>query len=168
MRIGRNSCEKSLGNHCGAVFFRCGRRMPAIGRGGSMFAKRQKALEAAQAELRDQDGMMAAIGRSHVVIEFNLDGTLIDANENLLVTMGYSLDELRGTHHRQFMDPAEAASPEYAAFWRELNAGRFLARKFRRLAKGGREVWLQASYNPVFGPDGRPVKVIKLAVDITE
>ncbi|WP_254554895.1 PAS domain-containing protein, partial [Salmonella enterica] len=66
------------------------------------------------------------------------------------------------------MDPAEAASPDYAAFWRELNEGRFLARKFRRLAKGGREVWLQASYNPVFGPDGRPTKVIKLAVDITE
>jgi methyl-accepting chemotaxis protein len=118
--------------------------------------------------LADLDAKMAAIGRSQAVIEFNLDGTIIDANPNLLSTMGYSLDEIKGVHHRQFMDPAEAASPDYAAFWRELNEGRFLARKFRRLAKGGREVWLQASYNPVFGPDGRPVKVIKLAVDITE
>ena len=118
--------------------------------------------------LADLEGKMAAIERSQAVIEFNLDGTIIDANTNLLSTLGYTLDEIRGGHHRMFMDPAEAASPDYAAFWRELNEGRFLARKFRRLAKGGREVWLQASYNPVFGPDGRPTKVIKLAVDITE
>ena len=132
-----------------------------------MFAKR-RAPNQGEGRLADLDAKMAAIGRSQAVIEFNLDGTIIDANQNLLSTMGYSLDEIKGAHHRQFMDPADAASPEYAAFWRELNEGRFLARKFRRLAKGGREVWLQASYNPVFGPDGRPVKVIKLAVDITE
>jgi len=132
-----------------------------------MFARRR--MQGGQdGRLSDLEGKMAAIGRSQAVIEFNLDGTIIDANENLLATMGYTLDEIRGVHHRQFMDPAEAASPEYAAFWRELNEGRFLARKFRRLAKGGREVWLQASYNPVFGANGRPVKVIKLAVDITE
>jgi methyl-accepting chemotaxis protein len=132
-----------------------------------MFAKQRQAREQIQARLIDLDGKMTAIGRSQAVIEFNLDGTIIDANQNLLTTMGYSLDEIRGAHHRQFMDPAEAASADYAAFWRELNAGHFLARKFRRLAKGGREVWLQASYNPVFGADGRPVKVIKLAIDIT-
>ncbi|KIC59697.1 chemotaxis protein [Brevundimonas nasdae] len=131
-----------------------------------MFARKPKS-SGMQDRLNDLDGKMAAIGRSQAVIEFNLDGTIIDANQNLLTTMGYSLDEIRGAHHRTFMDPAEAASPDYAAFWRELNAGQFLARKFRRLAKGGREVWLQASYNPVFGPDGRPVKVIKLAIDIT-
>lgn len=111
---------------------------------------------------------MAAIGRSQALIEFDLDGNILDANDNLLKTMGYSLDEIRGRHHRTFMDPDEAASPAYAAFWRDLNAGRFVATKFRRLAKGGREVWLQASYNPVMGPDGRPTKVLKLAVDITE
>ncbi|WP_245159310.1 methyl-accepting chemotaxis protein [Brevundimonas intermedia] len=131
-----------------------------------MFARKPKSSDL-QNRVIDLDGKMAAIGRSQAVIEFNLDGTIIDANQNLLTTMGYSLEEIRGTHHRQFMDPAEAASPEYTAFWRELNAGHFLARKFRRLAKGGREVWLQASYNPVFGVDGRPTKVIKLAIDIT-
>ncbi|SDQ45102.1 PAS domain-containing methyl-accepting chemotaxis protein [Brevundimonas sp. 374] len=131
-----------------------------------MFARKPKSSDM-QDRLIDLDGKMAAIGRSQAVIEFKLDGTIIDANQNLLTTMGYSLDEIRGAHHRTFMDPAEAASPDYAAFWRELNAGQFLARKFRRLAKGGREVWLQASYNPVFGPDGRPTKVIKLAIDIT-
>ena len=132
-----------------------------------MFATQRRARAQMQDRLIDLDGKMAAIGRSQAVIEFNLDGTIIDANQNLLTTMGYSLEEIRGAHHRQFMDPVEAASPDYAAFWRELNAGQFLARKFRRLAKGGREVWLQASYNPVFGPDGRPTKVIKLAIDIT-
>jgi methyl-accepting chemotaxis protein len=131
-----------------------------------MFARKPKSSDM-QDRLIDLEGKMAAIGRSQAVIEFKLDGTIIDANQNLLTTMGYSLDEIRGAHHRTFMDPAEAASPDYAAFWRELNAGQFLARKFRRLAKGGREVWLQASYNPVFGPDGRPAKVIKLAIDIT-
>ena len=118
--------------------------------------------------LRDLEGKMAAIGRSQAVIEFDLNGHILDANDNLLATMGYSLDEIKGRHHRTFMDPEEAASPAYAAFWRELNEGRFNATKFRRIAKGGREVWLQASYNPVMGPDGRPFKVIKLAVDITE
>ncbi|MDD0124190.1 PAS domain-containing protein, partial [Shigella flexneri] len=90
--------------------------------------------------------------------------TIRDANDNLLQTMGYGLDEIRGQHHRMFMDPAEAAAPDYAAFWRELNEGRFVARKFRRMAKGGREVWLEASYNPVLDDAGRPLKVVKLAV----
>ena len=132
-----------------------------------MFSRRRVSDQGAQ-RLIDLEAKMTAIGRSQAVIEFDLDGTILDANENLLKTMGYELSEIVGAHHRQFMDPDEAASPEYAAFWRDLNAGRFLARKFRRLAKGGREVWLQASYNPVLGPDGRPTKVVKLAVDITE
>ncbi|MFE9082807.1 methyl-accepting chemotaxis protein [Brevundimonas sp. NPDC003935] len=132
-----------------------------------MFGKGRQKRDVEQ-KLHDLDSKMAAIGRSQAVIEFDLDGRILDANDNLLTTMGYSLDEIRGQHHRTFMDPTEAADPAYAAFWRDLNAGRFVATKFRRLAKGGREVWLQASYNPVMGPDGRPSKVIKLAVDITE
>ncbi len=132
-----------------------------------MFNRRRVSDQAGQ-RLIDLEAKMAAIGRSQALIEFNLDGSIIEANENFLKTMGYELSEIVGAHHRQFMDPQEAASAEYAAFWRDLNAGRFLAQKFRRLAKGGREVWLQASYNPVLGPDGRPVKVVKLAVDITE
>ena len=132
-----------------------------------MFGKGRQKHDVEQ-KLHDLDSKMAAIGRSQAVSEFDLDGCILDANDNLLKTMGYSLDEIRGQHHRTFMDPAEAASPAYAAFWRDLNAGRFAAAKFRRLAKGGREVWLQASYNPVIGADGRPTRVIKLAVDITE
>jgi methyl-accepting chemotaxis protein len=132
-----------------------------------MFGGGRQAAELERRQ-RDLEGKLAAIGRSQAMIEFNLDGTIIDANGNFEAAMGYRIEDIRGTHHRQFMDPAEAASAEYAAFWRDLNAGQFVARKFRRMAKGGREIWLQASYNPVLGADGRPEKVIKLAVDITE
>ena len=118
--------------------------------------------------LEELERRMAAIGRSQAVIEFELSGTIIDANENLLKTMGYTLDEIRGQHHRMFMDPAEASTPEYAAFWRELNEGRFVAKKFRRMAKGQREVWLEASYNPVLDENGRAIKVVKLAINITD
>jgi len=133
-----------------------------------MFGQQGRAQARAQAEaLQDLEGKLAAIGRSQAVIEFNLDGTIIDANDNFLQAMGYRMDEIRGTHHRNFMDPAEASLPDYAQFWADLNRGQFAAGKFRRVAKGGREIWLQASYNPIF-VDGRPVRVIKLAVDITE
>ncbi|MGC1302300.1 MAG: methyl-accepting chemotaxis protein, partial [Caulobacteraceae bacterium] len=118
-------------------------------------------------KIRDLESKMAAFSRSQALIEFNLDGTIIDANSNFLRTMGYELEEVKGRHHRAFVDPVEAESAEYKAFWQELNNGQFVAKKFRRLAKGGREVWLQASYNPVLDDQGKPYKVIKLAVDIT-
>ena len=133
-----------------------------------MFGHQSRAETRIQTQaLQELEGKMAAIGRSQAVIEFALDGTILDANDNFLGAMGYRMEDLRGAHHRLFMDPAEAASPDYARFWAELNEGRFAAGKFRRITKDGREIWLQASYNPVFA-DGRPVRVIKLAVDITE
>ncbi|MDQ8030196.1 MAG: methyl-accepting chemotaxis protein, partial [Brevundimonas sp.] len=132
-----------------------------------MFTGQRREKQALQERVEELDARMAAIGRSQAVIEFNLDGTIISANENFLLTMGYAIEEIRGAHHRNFMEPSEAASGDYSAFWRALNEGQFAAGKFRRLAKGGREVWLQASYNPIMGPNGRPVRVIKLAVDIT-
>jgi len=131
-----------------------------------MFSKRRD-RDKASAHLADLEGKMAAINRSQAMIEFNLDGTILWANENFLGAMGYQLHEIVGTHHRLFVDPAEAASPDYAEFWRNLGSGHFVERKFRRLAKGGREVWIQAFYSSVLGPDGKPVKVIKVASDIT-
>ncbi|MBN9559874.1 MAG: PAS domain S-box protein [Alphaproteobacteria bacterium] len=112
-------------------------------------------------------GQVAAIGRSQAVIEFELDGTVITANENFLAALGYSIGEVRGRHHRMFVDPAEAASPDYAAFWAALAAGKCQVSAFRRLGKGGREVWIQASYNPVLDPAGKPWKIVKYATDIT-
>jgi methyl-accepting chemotaxis protein len=117
--------------------------------------------------LDDYKGQVDAIRRSQAVIEFNLDGTIIDANENFLNTLGYTLAEIRGQHHRMFVTPAEQNAPAYRAFWEKLARGEFDAGQYKRIGKGGREVWIEASYNPVFGSDGKPTKVIKFATDIT-
>jgi methyl-accepting chemotaxis protein len=112
-------------------------------------------------------GQIAAIDKAMAVIEFELDGTIITANANFLATMGYSLEEIRGRHHRMFADPADAAAPQYRDFWARLARGEYDAGQYRRLGKGGREVWLQASYNPIRDTAGRPFKVVKFATDIT-
>ncbi len=113
-------------------------------------------------------GMLAAIDRSQAVIEFELDGTIITANQNFLSAMGYSLNEIAGQHHRMFVDPAESGSSSYTEFWRSLRSGQFKAAQYKRLGKGGKEIWIQASYNPILDDDGKPVKVVKFAADITE
>ena len=119
------------------------------------------------ARINDLEAVVAAIQRSQAVIEFTLDGAIITANENFLATLGYRLDEIQGRKHSLFVDADYAASGEYQAFWRRLNAGEFFADKFRRVGKGGREVWIQGSYNPIFDKHGKVTKVIKFATDIT-
>jgi methyl-accepting chemotaxis protein len=114
------------------------------------------------------EAKVAAISRSQAVIEFKLDGTIITANQNFLSTLGYSEGEIVGKHHSMFVDPEYRASAEYRAFWDRLNRGEFIAEKFRRIGKGGKEVWIQASYNPLIGPDGKTFKVVKFATDVTE
>ena len=114
------------------------------------------------------DGRFEAIGRALAVIEFKLDGTILTANENFLKTLGYSLDEIKGRHHSMFVEPSYAATAEYRAFWEKLGRGEFDAREYKRISKGGREIWIQASYNPAFDKNGKPEKVIKVATDITE
>src|ERR1700759_4826715 len=131
------------------------------------FNKRRADAAAASARALDLDAKFAAIDRSQAVIEFELDGSIVWANSNFLSTLGYRLDEIVGQRHALFVDPAEAQGADYRDFWRRLNAGEFVAGKFRRLAKGGREVWLQASYNPVLDAAGKPTKVVKIAADIT-
>ena len=132
-------------------------RSPAKARKGSVSAKAD-----------DAKGLIAAIHRTQAVIEFELDGTIRNANENFLSVMGYTLDEIRGQHHRIFVEPEYAASADYQEFWNRLRRGEFDARQYKRIAKGGKEVWIQASYNPIFDGSGKPCKVIKFAVDITE
>jgi methyl-accepting chemotaxis protein len=107
-----------------------------------------------------------AMRKSQAVIEFNLDGTIIDANENFCKALGYTLSEIKGQHHRMFVDPEEVAKPEYKQFWDNLRAGKFERGQYRRIANGGREVWIEASYNPIFKGD-KPYKVVKYATDIT-
>ena len=125
--------------------------------------------EAEEFDLLFQDyrGKVAAIERSQAVIEFELDGKITTANENFLTALGYSLSEIQGQHHSMFVDAAERSGPEYQAFWSRLGRGEFDAGQYKRIGKGGREIWIQASYNPVFDADGKPVKVVKFATDIT-
>jgi methyl-accepting chemotaxis protein len=120
-----------------------------------------------RAQTRDLLAMVAAIQRVQAIIEFNLDGTVITANENFLRSMGYSLDEIKGRHHGLFVEPDYRESEEYRNFWQRLRAGQFDAGQYKRLGKGGREVWIQASYNPLLGTDGKPYKVVKFATDVT-
>ena len=116
----------------------------------------------------DAQAQLASINRSQAVIEFKTDGTIVTANQNFLDTLGYRLDEIQGKHHSMFVPADQRDSAEYRAFWTALNRCEFQAAEFKRIAKGGREVWIEASYNPVLNSDGKPVKVIKLATDITQ
>ena len=116
---------------------------------------------------RDAAATLTAISKSQAMIEFALDGTILTANENFLGAMGYTLAEIQGQHHRMFVEPTYAQSAEYADFWRRLGRGEFDRAEYKRLGKGGREVWIQASYNPVFDGSGKPYKVVKIAADVT-
>ncbi len=122
----------------------------------------------AGAESSETEDKLAAIGRSQALIEFAPDGTILDANANFLSVMGYTLEEVVGAHHRLFVDSAESNTAEYARFWSELASGASKVSEFRRLAKDGSEVWIQASYNPISDADGNVYKVLKVASDITE
>jgi methyl-accepting chemotaxis protein len=116
---------------------------------------------------RLNEGMLAAINRSQAVIEFTLDGRITNANENFLKTLGYSLAEIQGQHHGMFVDAGYRESMAYRAFWEKLGRGEYDSGQYLRIGKGGREVWIQASYNPILDMNGRPFKVVKYATDIT-
>src|SRR5882724_10316615 len=118
--------------------------------------------------LADAEGQVAAINKAQAVITFELDGTIRSANDNFLRTMGYSLEEIRGKHHGMFVEPSHRASAEYRSFWAKLGRGEFDAGQYQRIAKGGRTVWLQASYNPILDGAGKPLNVVKYATDVTE
>ncbi|HVK79510.1 MAG TPA: PAS domain-containing methyl-accepting chemotaxis protein, partial [Verrucomicrobiae bacterium] len=130
-----------------------------------LFGRREDA--AAVAHNADIEAKLAAIGRSQALIEFEPTGTILWANDNFLGAMGYGLQEIVGQHHRIFMDPAERETEAYREFWRKLQAGQFYAQIFRRVAKSGAEIYIQASYNPVLDGAGRTIKVIKIASDVT-
>src|SRR5215216_3871715 len=115
---------------------------------------------------RDQRSMIDALNKSQAVIEFNMDGTIITANQNFLDALGYSLDEIKGQHHRMFVSETERGSAAYREFWETLNRGTFQAAEYKRVGKGSKVVWIQASYNPLMR-GGKPYKVVKFASDIT-
>ncbi len=119
------------------------------------------------ADSMENKALAAAVGKSQAVVEFRMDGTIVNANQNFLAATGYSIDEIRNRHHSMLMDPATVNTAEYRQHWAQLNEGRFDSGEYRRIGKGGREIWLLASYNPIFDQTGKPYKVVKYATEIT-
>ena len=142
---------------------------PVLDEKGKPFRVVKFATDITKAKLSTADlaGQIAAIGKSQAVIEFNMDGTIIGANQNFLRTVGYALDEIRGRHHSMFVDPSERDGAAYREFWAALNRGEYQAAEYKRIGKGAKEVWIQASYNPILDLNGRPFKIVKYATDTT-
>ncbi|PHS04017.1 MAG: chemotaxis protein [Blastopirellula sp.] len=143
---------------------------PILDLNGKPFKVVKYATDVTEQKLKnaDSDGQIEAIGKAQAVIEFNMDGTIITANDNFLGAVGYTLDEIQGQHHRMFVESSFAQSGEYRAFWDKLNKGVYEAAEYKRIGKGGKEIWIQASYNPILDLNGKPFKVVKYATDVTE
>jgi methyl-accepting chemotaxis protein len=135
----------------------------------AVFVVRDVAAAAAAERVASAElsGQIAAIGKSQAVIDFNMDGTIVTANEKFLKAFGYALDEIKGKHHSMFVDQAFRQSGEYNEFWTHLNRGEYQAGEYKQIGKGGKEVWIQASYNPIMDVNGKPFKVVKYATDVT-
>jgi methyl-accepting chemotaxis protein len=142
---------------------------PIFDRNGKAYKVVKYATDVTEQKLRNADykGQLAAISKAQAVIEFSLDGTIRHANENFLNAVGYSLDEIKDKHHGMFVEPAYRQSVEYRNFWEKLGRGEYEAAQYKRVGKGGKEIWIQASYNPIFDMNGKPFKVVKYATDVT-
>ncbi len=143
---------------------------PVLDGSGHVMKVVKIATDVTQRKLADAEaqGQIAAINKSQAVIEFEMDGTIVTANQNFLDALGYKLEEIQGKHHSMFVDPALRDSERYRNFWAALNRGEYQAAEYKRIGKGGREVWIQATYNPILDMDGKPFKVVKFATDVTE
>jgi methyl-accepting chemotaxis protein len=143
---------------------------PLIGRDGKPYGVFKCATDITQQKLHNTDvqGKLDALDRSQAIIEFDLAGTILGANANFLAVVGYEPAEVAGKHHSIFVDPAERNSAAYETFWTALRSGQYQQDEYRRIGKGGREVWIQGTYNPVRDASGRLVKVVKFATDVTE
>jgi methyl-accepting chemotaxis protein len=143
---------------------------PISGRGGGQpfkVIKYATDITAIKEAMSNAEGQLAAIGKSQAMIEFDLSGNILHANENFLSALGYSLEEIKGQHHSMFVEPAERNGEAYTRFWQKLGRGEYDENQYLRIGKGGRKVWIQASYNPIVDAHGQPMKVVKFATDIT-
>jgi methyl-accepting chemotaxis protein len=158
-RIGKGGKEIWIQASYNPIFDMNGKPFKVVKYATDITAQKMKAA--------DFSGQLEAISKSQAVIEFNMDGSIITANDNFLNTLGYQLHEIQGQHHRVFAEQGYAKSKEYKEFWAQLNQGEFDSGEYKRIGKGGKEVWIQASYNPIFDMNGKPFKVVKYATDIT-
>ena len=152
--------------HPSPVFLKSNGLRARPGRNGHAAVK-TTVVDEPSSELIELRAKLDAINKVQAVIEFGLDGIVLTANDLFLKALGYTLEEIKGQHHSLFVEPAYKASNEYRQFWRDLNDGKFQAAEYKRIGKGGREVWIQASYNPIFDLNGKPCKVVKFATDIS-
>ncbi len=159
-RVGKNGQEIWLHGSYNPIKNRSGKVVGAI--------KLVSDITASKLKTADSEGQITAINKAQAVIHFELDGTILDANENFLATVGYSINEIKGKHHSLFMPDDQKHSPEYKAFWENLRAGKFQSSEYKRIGKGGKEIWIQASYNPILDWNGKPFKVVKFATNITD
>ncbi|WP_043878830.1 methyl-accepting chemotaxis protein [Azorhizobium caulinodans] len=143
---------------------------PLIDRSGKVLKVVKFATDITEQKMRfaEHESLLAAISKSQAVIQFDLKGNILEANQNFLDTMGYRLDEIVGRHHSMFVPEQMRQSPQYAAFWDNLRRGEYQAAEYKRIGKGGREVWIQATYNPVLDADGAVSKIVKFATDVTK
>jgi methyl-accepting chemotaxis protein len=143
---------------------------PLLDENGKPFGVAKFATDVTAEKLKNADlaGQIAAIEKAQAVIEFNMDGTIVTANENFLGALGYSLAEIKGKHHSMFVEPSERDGNGYREFWAALNRGQYQAAEYKRIGKGGKEVYIQASYNPIMDLNGKPFKVVKYATDVTK
>ncbi|MGM4963008.1 methyl-accepting chemotaxis protein [Tardiphaga sp. 1201_B9_N1_1] len=159
-RVGKGGKEIWIEASYNPIMDRGGRPIKVIKFATDITAKKIQSME--------ETSKIAAIGRAQAVIEFDLDGTIVTANENFLDALGYELAEIQGKHHSMFVEPAMRNSEEYREFWARLNRGEYQAAEYKRIGKGGKEVWILASYNPVLDEKGKPFKVVKFATNVTE
>ena len=143
---------------------------PIYNSAGEVYKVIKFATDVTEQKIRnaDYEGKVNAMGKSQAVIEFDLDGNILEANENFCLTLGYSLEEIKGRHHRIFCDPEYTKTQEYTNFWQKLGNGQFDAGEYKRFGKEGKEVWINASYNPIYNADGEVYKVVKFATDLTK
>ena len=159
-RIGKGGREVWIQASYNPVKAASGRVVKVIKQATDVTAEKLRSVET--------HGVVAAISRAGAMIEFTPDGEILTANENFLTAMGYGLGEIKGKHHGMFVDPGFAQSQAYVDFWKKLRAGEFVFDEFKRLGKGGREVYLMASYNPIFDLNKRVIKVVKIATNMTD
>ncbi|GJM03280.1 MAG: methyl-accepting chemotaxis protein [Rhodomicrobium sp.] len=143
---------------------------PILDKNGKVYRVVKIAADITAEKLKsfESAGQVEAINRSNAVIHFKKDGTIIKANDNFLAALGYSENEIVGNHHRMFVDPEEASSPTYKRFWEDLGRGEFQSNEYRRIGKGGREIWIQGTYNPLIDENGEVFGVVKFATDISD
>jgi methyl-accepting chemotaxis protein len=160
---------KRLGKSGAAVWLRAS-YTPVTDGAGRVVKVVKLALDITKAKTKaaEDASLIQAIQRSQAVIEFSLNGEILDANDNFLKVVGYGRAEIVGQRHAMFATPVYAASPEYARFWENLRKGEYLTGEFCRVGKGGREIWLEATYNPIYDADGKLTKVVKFAMDLTQ